>query len=210
MNKISFFIILILLSISAKSQEDCRMDVKIGDSYKDLGDILNCMSKKINRLEEEIKKLKSPATVIINDNNKCGPERAEKFIASLITTLSSSIINAKFSIRNTTSEPLFLAADKNLPATLNADKISSDVVLREDPQGISVYAISFGGVDKEQAYTRIGPGQTHSVKLAFSLKNATGESGDTRVTVTMNFLNLDNGNVRRVAASPCALMSVGN
>lgn len=208
MNKLSFFTILMLLSTGVQSQEDCRMDVKIGDSYKVLGDILNCMSKKISKLEEEVKQLKSSAN--IPESSICGPQKAEKFSASLVPTLSGSTINAKFSIKNTTSEPLFLAADDHLPATLNADKLSSDVMLKGRPHDISVYALPLGGVDKEQAYTRIGPGQTHSVNLTFALTNATRESGDAHVTVTMNFLNLDNGNVRKVAASPCAVMRVGN
>lgn len=96
MNKIPFFIILVLLSISAKSQEDCRMDVKIGDSYKDLGDILNCMSKKISKLEEEVKQIKS-ATKTSQDNS-CGPQKAEKFNASLKPTMTGTTIKAEFAI----------------------------------------------------------------------------------------------------------------
>lgn len=147
--------------------------------------------------------------VTIN-NNYCGPETAEKFTASLIPTLSGSTINAKFYIKNKTTEPLFLAADDHLPATLLADKYIANTTALGRPSGISSYAISLGGVNTEQAYTRIAPGQTHKIGLVFETKLDSKISGETDVTVTMNFLNLDNGNVKKVAASPCAVMKVGN
>lgn len=178
--KLTLAVIVLILISSQSVAEECKTELSANDSYRDLSRILVCMSEKIKNIENALAQIKSsPKT---NQDNSCGPQNAEKFTAYLQPTMTGTTVKAEFAIKNTTNEPLFLAADKNLPATLNADKISSDVVLRENPQGISVYAISFGGVDKEQAYTRIGPGQTHSVKLAFSLKNATGESGDTRVT----------------------------
>lgn len=202
-------IVLILIS-SQSVAEECKTELSANDSYRDLSKILVCMSEKIRNLEARVNQLQSSSVAGLSESITCGPEKAEKFTASLVPTLSGSTINANFSIKNTTSEPLFLAADQHLPATLNADKLPSNIVLQGRPQGISEYAISVGGVDREQAYTRIGPGQTISVKLIFSLTNATRESGDAHVTVTMNFLNLDNGNVRKVATSPCAVMNVRN
>lgn len=202
-------VVLFLLSSNTLAEE-CRTELNERDRYKDLSKILVCMSEKIRNLEARVNQLQTFSVAGLSESITCGPEKAEKFIASLVPTLNGSTINAKFSIKNTTSEPLFLAADDHIPATLNADKLSSNIALQGRPQGISVYALSIGGVDREQAYTRIGPGQTHSVNLTFALTNATRETGDAHVTVTMNFLNLDNGNVRKVAASPCAVMRIGN
>lgn len=205
-NTTIFFLSLLLSCATSKAEVTCRTDLKESDTYKDLGTILSCMSRKIKTLEKDIEQIKSsPKT---DQNISCGSEKAEKFTASLTPTLSGSSLSARVSIRNDTSEPLFLAADEQIPAAITSDRYFSNATLKGLPQGISVYAISLGGVNTEQAYTRIGPGQTHSIRLTFETQNVTREIGEAHVTVTMNFLSLDNGNIRRVAASPCSVIQV--
>ena len=114
-------------------------------------------------------------------------------------------------IKNTTNEPLLLTANHDIPATLSDNKFALATTARTAPQGITSFSqFLHGPAVKEDFYTRISPGQTHKIGLVFETKLDSKISSETDVTVTMNFLNLDNGNVRKVAASPCVVMKVGN
>ncbi len=141
----------------------------------------------------------------------CKPEKTEKFNAYLQPTMTGTTIKAEFAIKNTTNEPLLLAADYDTPAALSDNKFALATTARTAPTGIrSLSQFLHGPAVKEDLYTRIAPGQTHRVGLTFETRLDSKISGETNATVTMTFLNLDNGNVRRVAASPCAVMNVGN
>lgn len=145
------------------------------------------------------------------NTNSCGMQSAEKFNAYLQPTMTGTIIKAEFAIKNTTNEPLLLAADYDTPAALSDNKFALATTARTAPTGIKSYSqFLHGPAIKEDFYTHISPGQTHKVGLVFETNFASKISGETNATVTMTFLNLDNGKVAVVAASPCAVMRVGN
>jgi hypothetical protein len=133
------------------------------------------------------------------------------YVASLYPAMMRSTIKAKFTIKNTTSEPLFLVWDNQTRPALSDDKYAFSALPAGTPTGMPSASINQSGIDKEETYTKLAVGQTHAIGLVFmpELKGSKA-SGQSRVTVTMNFIRLNNGKVERIPASPCALMKVGD
>jgi hypothetical protein len=137
---------------------------------------------------------------------KCSPAKTERFVVSLSRATADSnrnITMAKLSIQNTTSEPLFLALNKTVRPVLTDDETGLSAY-HTDSHGISSIQPSGNEMEMkdEGKYSRISPGQSLDVGLAFTLF-PTGYKPGSQVRVTIDFISLHKGKVERMSASPC-------
>lgn len=213
MNPFHVLITLLFVSLNIHADE-CRTELRKEDSYADLSAILSCLAVKNQRLEMELKQLKSQKEEkllqVDGSSEKCKPEKTDIFTASLYTVLINDTINARLNIQNTTAEPLLVALDYERQPTLSDEKYALTAAPDTTPMGMQSSTI---GSDKEDAYTKLLAGQIYPINFSFKpdLKLLKTSNGNTNITVSANFLRLTNkGKVERITVAPCAIMKVGD
>ncbi len=202
-------IFLVLIS-SQSVAEECKTELNANDNYGDLSKILACMSEKIRSLDEKVRQLQSHSVANLSDS-ACGPETTDKFTASLIPTIKGSKLKSQIKIRNNKQEPFLIVVDDNIPISVSSNVYPIDIKSTSAPSGIGHYSQSSSGpANREDLYTHIEPGQTISISFLFDLNTPITEKGETDITITVPLLNLSNGTIYKVNASPCAVMTIGN
>lgn len=140
-----------------------------------------------------------------NYSEKGQVTQSEWFKASISqATIRDGKVNARFVIQNITSAPLLIAVNRQVKmvfADINTGFSLSEIPGSTNTNGISRTHKSYSSYKKQDAYTRVSPGQSLSIGLIFKNVPDQYKEGTVSVTVDFNVLTQD-GEVKRASASP--------
>jgi hypothetical protein len=137
------------------------------------------------------------------------PAETEWFVASISrAAILKNETQVKLSIENITDEPLFLALNDRSRPVLTDDESGISLRWRHRADGISTTALGRSGHDKENAYTRISPGEILDVGLSFSeYGNFSKDSKGIPIRLTIDLLMYNKGRVQRFSVSPGGILT---
>jgi len=129
------------------------------------------------------------------------PAKIEPFTVSLSPATIDNEIHVKATIRNTTSQPVYISLNNAQRPVLIDDSSghTSEMLYQE---GISMSSYEMSGKEREEGtYTKIPPGEALAIGLHFSVYHPAPQNGGT-ANITFGFIYLYDGKAEKVSKTP--------
>jgi hypothetical protein len=167
----------VLISLNQNAfAEECNTALKETDSYQDLSIILNCLSRKIDNLEKELKKTKAESTSTAEDG-KATALLDNKFITiyDLKVSKKENTILASFIIKSKYDKDINLCILHDSPIITDE---TGDSTNRSSVTGLKD---SSRNNPSENDYTVVNPGVPTPVSIRFEANKIKGKELSLRV-----------------------------
>lgn len=146
----------------------------------------------------ETQRVAIPEPVLIKPSYR--PAKIEPFTVSLSPATIDDYIHVKATIRNTTSQPVFISLN-NAQRPVLIDDSSGQTSNMTQQEGINWSSFEMSGKELEEGtYTKIPPGETLAIGLSFYVYHPAPQNGG-KINITFGFIYLYDGKAEKVSKS---------
>lgn len=168
--------LMVLLLAQNAFSEECNTTLKESDSYQDLSIILNCLSRKIEALDKEVKRAK-PESASSSEDNRSAVLLDNKFITvfDLRASKKNNTLLVSFVIKSKYDKDILLSILQGSPIMVDE---FGDSTNRYDATGLRDL---YKGNHTERDYTVLNPGVPTPVSIRFDSDKLRGKEFSLRV-----------------------------